>query len=54
MAAITVEGTGDVVAVAATLAMAPADSSGGNDGGRQERLRQTETEAAAEADNNQP
>jgi len=34
--------------------MAPADSSGGNGGGRQERCRQVETEAAAGVDNNQP
>ncbi len=33
--------------------MAPADSSGGNGGVRQERRRQAETEAAAGADNNQ-
>jgi hypothetical protein len=43
---MTAEGTGAAVtvAVAETLAMGPADSSG----------RHTETEAAAGADNNQP
>ena len=48
------EGTGAAVAVVATLSMAPADSSGGNSGGRQEWRRQAETEAVAGADNNQP
>ncbi len=36
------------------MAMAPADSSGGYGGFRQERWHQMETEAAAVADNNQP
>ncbi len=49
---MAVEGTNAVVAVATTVAMAPADNSG-NSGGRQWR-RQAETEAAAGADNNQP
>ena len=51
---MTAEGTGAAVEVAATLAMAPADSSGDNGGGRQEWRRQTETEAVAGTDTNQP
>ncbi len=49
---MVVEGTGAAVTAAAIVAMAPADNSG-NNRGRQWR-RQTETEAVAGADNNQP
>ncbi len=52
MVAVAAEGTGAGVAVAPTVAMAPANNS--NIGGGRLWQRQAETEAVVGADNNQP